>query len=172
MWFTQRCNINMTVIEGQKLKEENNVQWSGHVKKLIRTSSSDGRNTSENTLFIRNRCVTWMHVFQQKNERSGLHLTMKHWPQTSIEYRSMDFATLAKKYEAVYHPNSIRAINSQYAEFRHTMKQKLKQGSVAHTFLNMVAAALVKMWRAKFDHKACRYLCYISSIHCKFWKSI
>lgn len=65
-------------------------------------------------------------------------------PDISIGYGSTNFATLAKQYEAIHCPLSVQAINSEYAEFKYTMKQKLKQGS-ASTFLNMVAAALVKM---------------------------
>ncbi|KAM3593003.1 uncharacterized protein V6R79_003550 [Siganus canaliculatus] len=60
----------------------------------------------------------------------------------SFDYGSADIATLAKKYEAIlHHPQSLETINSQYAEFKYIMKQKLKQRSIS-TFSDMVAATL------------------------------
>lgn len=60
----------------------------------------------------------------------------------SFEYGAADIATLAKKYEAIlHHPHSVEVINSEYAEFKYIMRQKLKHGSIS-TFSDMVAATL------------------------------
>lgn len=60
---------NLTVMEGhcfarakieklryQYLKDEQDVRWSDRVKEVMRTSSTDDRNTGEITLFIRKLC--------------------------------------------------------------------------------------------------------------------
>ncbi|KAJ3602278.1 hypothetical protein NHX12_030037 [Muraenolepis orangiensis] len=146
---------NLTVMEGhcfarakiEKLRSQylkrKDVQWSDRVKEAMGTSSADGRNTGEITLFISKLCDHMDARFPEDE--------LKEWSAFDIEalssdisfdYGSADIATLAKKYEAIlHHPQSMEAINSQYAEFKYIMKQKLKQGSIS-TFSDMVAAAL------------------------------
>lgn len=146
---------NLTVMEGhcfarakiEKLRsqylKEKDVQWSDRVKEAMGTSSADGRNTGEITLFI-SKLYDHMDARFPEDE-------LKEWSAFDIEalssdisfdYGSADISTLAKKYEAIlHHPQSMEAINSQYAEFKYIMKQKLKQGSIS-TFSDMVAAAL------------------------------
>ena len=136
---------NLTVMEGhcfarakiEKLRsqylKEKDVQWSDRVKEAMGTSSADGRNTGEITLFISKLCDHMDARFPEDE--------LKEWSAFDIEalssdisfdYGSADISTLAKKYEAILHqPQSMEAINSQYAEFKYIMKQKLKQGSIS-----------------------------------------
>ncbi|CAL9692022.1 unnamed protein product [Knipowitschia caucasica] len=146
---------NLTVMEGhcfarakiEKLRSqclrEKDVQWSDRVKEAMATSTAYDRNTGEIILFISKLCDHMDARFPEGE--------LKEWSAFDIEalssdisfdYGSADIATLAKKYEAIFpHPQSMEAINSQYAEFKYIMKQKLKQGSIS-TFSDMVAAAL------------------------------
>lgn len=120
------------MLRSQYLKEKD-VQWSDRVKEAMGTSSADGRNTGEIILFISKLCD---HMDGSAFDIEALSSDI------SFDYGSADIATLAKKYEAIlHHPQSMEAINSQYAEFKYIMKQKLKQGSIS-TFSDMVAAAL------------------------------
>ncbi|CAL9687293.1 unnamed protein product [Knipowitschia caucasica] len=146
---------NLTVMEGhcfarakiEKLRSqylrEKDVQWSDRVKEAMATSTAYDRNTGEITLFISKLCDHMDARFPEGE--------LKEWSAFDIEalssdisfdYGSADIATSAKKYEAILpHPQSMEAINSQYAEFKYIMKQKLKQGTIS-TFSDMVAAAL------------------------------
>ncbi|CAL9699785.1 unnamed protein product [Knipowitschia caucasica] len=146
---------NLTVMEGhcfarakiEKLRSqylrEKDVQWSDRVKEAMATSTAYDRNTGEIILFISKLCDHMDACFPEGE--------LKEWSAFDIEalssdisfhYGSADIATLAKKYEAILpHPQSMEAINSQYAEFKYIMKQKLKQGTIS-TFSDMVAAAL------------------------------
>lgn len=61
---------------------------------------------------------------------------------TSLDYGSADIAMLAKKYEVIrHHSQSMEDINSQNAEFKYIMNQKLKQRSIS-IFSDMFAATL------------------------------
>jgi len=123
--------------------KEKDVQWSDRVKEAMGTSSADGKDTGEITLFISKLCDHMDARFPEDE--------LKEWSAFDIEALSSDIsfdcgsadiATLAKKYEAILqHPQSMEAINGQYAEFKYIMKQKLKQGSIT-TFSDMVSAAL------------------------------
>ena len=147
---------NLTVMEGhcftrakieklrsQYLNDEKDVQWSDRVKEVMRTSSADARNTAEITLFIRKLCDLLDARFPEDELKEWSALDIEALSSDiSFEYGSTDIATLAKKYEAIlHHPHSMEAINSEYAEFKYIMKQKLKQGSIS-TFSDMVAATL------------------------------
>ncbi|KAJ8364881.1 hypothetical protein SKAU_G00137120 [Synaphobranchus kaupii] len=147
---------NLTVMEGhcfarakieklrsQYLKDEKDVQWSERVKEVMRTSSADGRNTGEITLFIRKLCDHLDARFPEDELKEWSAFDIEALSSDiSFEYGSTDIATLAKKYEAIlHHPHSMEAMNSEYAEFKYIVKQKLKQGSIS-TFSDMVAAAL------------------------------
>ncbi|KAM7379946.1 hypothetical protein PAMP_003278 [Pampus punctatissimus] len=79
------------------------------------------------------------HIHSPSQSKKEKHLKSS---DISFDYGLADIATLAKKYEAIiYHSQSMEAINSQYAEFKYIMKQKLKQGSIS-PLSDMVAAAL------------------------------
>ncbi|CAL9694135.1 unnamed protein product [Knipowitschia caucasica] len=129
-------------LRSQYLREKD-VQWSDRVKEAMATSTAYDRNTGEIILFISKLCDHMDARFPEGE--------LKEWSAFDIEalssdisfdYGSADIATLAKKYEAILpHPQSMEAINSQYAEFKYIMKQKLKQGTIS-TFSDMVAAAL------------------------------
>ncbi|XP_035487733.2 uncharacterized protein LOC118309564 [Scophthalmus maximus] len=147
---------NLTVMEGhcfarakieklrsQYLNDEKDVQWSDRVKEVMRTSSADTRNIGEITFFIRKLCDHLDARFPEDELKEWSAFDIEALSSDiSFEYGSTDIATLAKKYEAIlHHPHSMEAINSEYAEFKYTVKQKLKQGSIS-TFSDMVAAAL------------------------------
>lgn len=128
-------------LRSQYLREKD-VQWSDRVKEAMGTSSADCLNTGEITLFI-TKLVDHMDARFPEDE-------LKEWSAFDIEalssdisfdYGSADIATLAKKYETILHHPQHIDINSQYAEFKYIMKQKLKQGSI-NTFSDMVAATL------------------------------
>lgn len=145
---------NLTVMEGhcfarakiEKLHSqylrEKDVQRSERVKEAMGTSSADCLNTGEITLLI-TKLVDHMDARFPEDE-------LKEWSAFDIEplssnisfdYGSADIATLAKKYETILHHPQTEDINSQYAEFKYIMKEKLKQGSI-NKFSDMVAATL------------------------------
>ena len=147
---------NLTVMEGhcfarakieklrsQYLKDEEDVQWSDHVREVMRTSSAGGRNTGEITLFIRKLCDHLDARFPEDELKEWSAFDIEALSSDiSFEYGSTDIATLAKKYEAILHkPHSVEAISSEYTDFKYIVNQKLKQGSIS-TFSDMVAAAL------------------------------
>ena len=130
-------------LRSQYLKDEKDVQWSDHVKEVMSTSSADGINTCEITLFIRKLCDHLDARFPEDEfkEWSAFDINALS-SDISFEYGSTDITTLAKKSEAIlHHPHSMEAINSEYAEFKYIVKQKLKHGSIS-TLSDMVAAAL------------------------------
>lgn len=170
----QRCNL--TVMEGhcfarakieklrsQYLKDEEEIQWSDRVKEVLRTSSTDGRNTGEIALFICKLCDHLDACFPEGELKEWSAFNIEALSSDiSFEYGSADIDTLAKKYEAIlHHPHSVEAIKREYADFKYIVNQKLKQGSIS-IFSDMVAAAI----RCE-ELTACGYLCYISSIQCR-----
>ena len=130
-------------LRSQYLKDEKDVQWSDRVKEVMRTSSADGIKTGEITLFIRKLCDHLDARFPEDELKEWSAFNIEALSSDiSFEYGSTDIATLAKKYEAIlHHPHSMEAINSEYAEFKYRVKQKLKQGSIS-TSSDMLAAAL------------------------------
>lgn len=83
-------------LRSQYLKEKD-VQWSDRVKEAMGTSSADGRNTGEITLFISKLCDHMDARFPEDE--------LKEWSAFDIEalssdisfdYGSADIATLAK----------------------------------------------------------------------------
>ncbi|XP_078787812.1 zinc finger protein 862-like [Oryzias latipes] len=147
---------NLTVLEGhcfarakieklrsQYLTEGKDVRWSDRVKEAMNALSADGRNTGEILRFICKLCGHLDARFPEDELKEWSALDIEALSSDiSFEYGAADIATLAKKYEAILHqPHSVEVINSEYAEFKFIMRQKLKQGSIS-TFSDMVAATL------------------------------
>lgn len=142
---------NLTVMEGhcfeklrsQYLKDVEDVQWSDLVKEVMRTSSTDVRNTGEIALFICKLCDHLDACFPEDELKEWAAFDIEALSSDiSFEYGSADIDTLAKKYEAILqHPHSVEAIKREYANFKYIVNQKLKQGSIC-TFSDMVAVAL------------------------------
>lgn len=76
----------------------------------MKTSSADGRNTREISLFICKLCDHLGFHFPEED--------LKEWSALAKLMFELN-ALMSKKYEAIlHHPHSMGAINSEYAEFR------------------------------------------------------
>lgn len=91
-------------LHSQYLKDEKDIQWSHRVKEVMSTSSGDGRNTGEITLFIRKLCDHLDARFPEGELKEWYAFDIEALSSDiSFEYGSTDIATLAKKYEAILH---------------------------------------------------------------------
>ena len=146
---------NLTVMEGhclarakieklrlQYLNNAGEPQWSDRVKEVMRASTAVGDITRDIIQFIHSLC-------DHLDARFPVN-SLKEWSafdidalqsDISFDYGSTDVAVLAKKYQAILRPQSMEAINSQYADLKFIVRQKMKAGTIS-TFSDMVSATL------------------------------